>query len=302
MKNNYIVKNQDVGMRVDAYLSEVSDQTRSQIKKDIIEERIQVNGKNIKPSYKLEAEDSISWEQRTPYEIVPNGLPLEIVYSDKDLFVIIKPAGLVVHPGAGEEKDSVVHRLLSLDKNLPINDDPLRPGIVHRLDKDTSGLMVVARNEDSYVALVEQFKKHEVYKEYCAIVHNTVKNKGVLTKAIGRNPNNRIQMAVDVFPSKEAITHYEPLLDLNGFTLIKVIIETGRTHQIRVHMNSIGYPVVGDTLYGPKNAKAKRQLLHSKKIEISHPITNKKLLFETNLPEDFFAFIKSRGVTYASNI
>ena len=300
-------------LRIDKYLMNfIENATRSKIQDAAKNEYIYVNGIAVKSNYKVKPNDLIKiMFKHPPHEnlLVPEKISLNIVHEDEDLVVINKPAGLVVHPGHGNYSGTLVNGLLYHFKNLPINSSN-RPGLVHRLDKDTSGLLVVAKNDNSLVKLSSQFANKTSKREYLALVWGDVKkDSDTIDNYIGRNPKNRLQNMVisddnDVLTGKRAITNYEVISRFNYVTLVKCILETGRTHQIRVHMKSIGHPLFNDERYGGNKilkgttfTKYKqfvencfkiipRQALHAKTLGFVHPTTQKYLQFDSDLPND----------------
>ncbi|MDY0234409.1 MAG: RluA family pseudouridine synthase [Gudongella sp.] len=298
MEEINIYVNEEDNERLDFYLaSELDEISRSFIKKLIKEERIFVNKELKKASYLVKEGDQILVELPEPkkLEIIPQNLPIEIVYEDEYLAVVNKPQGMVVHPAPGNYDKTLVNALLyHLDKLSSIN-GIIRPGIVHRLDKDTSGLLVVAKNDVAHRGLSEQLKTHSVQREYIALVHFNLKNDaGTINAPIGRDTRDRKKMAVTYKNSKEAITHYKVLKRYNKYTLISVKLETGRTHQIRVHFSNINHPIVGDPVYSKiaNEFKIEKQLLHSKKIAFTHPITHIEMIFECELPIHFTSILE----------
>ena len=286
---------QNKDQRLDQFLASHTDLSRSLIKKLIESGDIKVNAIGSKPSYKLKQEDKITVNLPAPtkMELTPEPIPLDIIFEDKDIIVINKPRVLTVHPGAGRSSGTLVNALLHHCKDLSGIGGVERPGIVHRLDKDTSGVLVVAKNDKAHQNLSKQFKERNVEKTYLALVEGEVKNdSGTINEAIGRHPVNRKKMAT-LTPTKgrHAITHYKVLKRLEKTTLLELMIETGRTHQIRVHLKHIGHQVVGDPVYGPAPAGAGGQLLHAYKIKFKHPVTWKELEFEAKLPEDMLKLI-----------
>ena len=276
------------GKRIDSYLSEKLDLSRSKVQKLIKEEKVLVNDKVVNSSYSVKIGDEIIVDDELDYEIKvdPEDIPLNIIYEDDDLLIINKESGMVVHPAPGHYTGTLVNALLFRYKDLA--GDKFRPGIVHRLDKDTSGLMLVAKNEFTLEKLSEMISKKEVERKYLAIVDGVIKeDSGEIDAPIGRDRNNRQKMAVTDVNSKNAITHFRVLDRFNNHTLIECILDTGRTHQIRVHMAYIGYPVSNDPLYGKGKADEYGQLLHSYSIKLKHPRTGKELSYEIDLPEEF---------------
>ncbi|QWC00628.1 RluA family pseudouridine synthase [Mycoplasmatota bacterium] len=285
-------------VRVDKFLStELKDISRSTIQSLIDEDYIFVNGKSTKSSYKLKADDIIEIfeTELDSKEIIPVDIPLEIVYEDDDLLVVNKPSGMVVHPAPGHYKDTLVNALMFHLESLSNINGHLRPGIVHRLDKDTSGLLMVAKNNYAHERLANELQSKDTKREYIALVHGVIKNKrGKINAPIGRDPNNRLRMSV-TSGGKNAVTHFEVIEVFNDMTLIKCILETGRTHQIRVHMKYISHPLVNDELYGDKIDDF-GQYLHAKIIGFTHPRTKEWMEFDSTLPNEFQKFIdKKRG-------
>lgn len=265
--------------------------TRSFVQKLILDEKITVNDKLVKSGYKLKLNDKISISdfEIKKLDIVKQNIDLDIVYEDKDIIVVNKAQGMIVHPAPNVYLDTLVNALMYHCKDLSSINGVERPGIVHRIDKDTSGLLVIAKNDFSHKFLSEQFKVHSIRREYVALVHGIIKNyKGKISNNIGRHPKDRIKMAV-VIEGKNAITDYVTLRRYNKCTLILCKLHTGRTHQIRVHMSHIGHPIVGDPIYGVKNDKiySLGQLLHARVIGFIHPRTKKYMEFKVGLPEYF---------------
>ena len=274
--------------RLDTYLAEKLELSRSKIQKLIKEDLVTVNGKNVNGSYQVKLNDEIEVNDDLDYEmkVEPENIPLDIVYEDDDLLVINKASGMVVHPAAGHYTGTLVNALL-YHFNIE-SKDKIRPGIVHRLDKDTSGLMLVAKNEWTHERLSDMIAKKDVKRHYLAIVNGLIKHDtGTIDAPIGRDVNNRQQMAVTDVNAKDAITHFRVLKQYKENTLLECILETGRTHQIRVHLAYIGYPVNNDPTYCKKKASDFGQMLHSKFIEFNHPRTNEILSFEVEPPKEF---------------
>ena len=285
-------------IRVDKYLSEVcEDLSRSEIKGYFDESLILVNSKIVKPSYKVVNDDLIYvlTKEAEIVDIIPEEIPLDIVYEDNDLLVVNKPKGMVVHPAPGNYEGTLVNALLyHCGSSLSGINGVIRPGIVHRIDKDTSGLLIVAKNDFSHLHLAKQIKEHSFYRAYHAVVYGNIKeDKGTVNEPIGRNPKDRKKMAVVYNNSRNAITHYEVIERFGSFTHIKCILETGRTHQIRVHMAYLGHALAGDSVYGPKKVitKLSGQCLHAGEIGFIHPRTNEYLHFTSPLPEYFTNFL-----------
>lgn len=282
----------DEDERIDAYLSkEIKEISRNEIKEAIKNGSIRVNDKKVKPSYSLKQGDLvyINVEDEKKIELVPENLNLEIVYEDEYLAVINKPSGMVVHPGAGNKNGTLVNAILYEFGRVGNNEDEIRPGIVHRLDKDTSGLMLVAKEDEAYYKLIEMFRNKEVKRSYKALVNGVVsEDEGTIDEPIGRHPTNRQVMTVINKNSKNAITHYTVLDRFPNHTYIRADLETGRTHQIRVHMKYINHPIVGDQVYasGKNEFGLKKQFLHSAEIKFIHPITNQLIELKSDLPSD----------------
>ena len=285
------VKSDDNIERLDLFLSKkISSFSRSFVSKMISCEKVLVNNKTTNKKYLPKVGDIIfvnPEDIQSDYEPIAQNIPLDIVYEDEYLLVINKPKGMVTHPAPGHYQDTLVNALLYYTKNLSNLNNKFRPGIVHRLDKDTSGLMVVAKNNFVHEKLSSQLKDHKIKREYVGIIHGHMKNpKGTINLPIGRDPKNRQRMSVVYKNSKSAITHYETLKTSDKYSLMKFNLETGRTHQIRVHMSHFGCPLVGDALYGSKinDDNIQGQCLHSRTIKFVHPINNKLMNFSTILP------------------
>lgn len=276
--------------RLDKACSEIfSDYSRSQIKQLLDGGNITVNGKTEKAKYKVKSGDVIRLEEpeTKTLELRPENIPLDIVYEDDDVIVINKPQGMVVHPAPGHDDHTLVNALLYHCPLSTIN-GTFRPGIVHRIDKDTSGLLMVAKNDKAHRSLAKQLKDKTNIREYVALVHGRIaEDEGTINAPIGRSLKDRKKQAV-VKDGRNAVTHFEVLKRYRDYTLVKCILETGRTHQIRVHMKYIGHPLVGDPLYGPKKTiKGNGQFLHAGKLGFVHPTTGKLLIFEAPLPKIF---------------
>ncbi len=277
--------------RIDKVLSDLlKEYSRSQIQQWVKENHVKVNGEIIRSNYKVKPSDEILITIPEPEEldIQAENIPLDIVYEDDDVLVINKPQGMVVHPSAGHSQGTLVNALLYHIKDLSSINGVIRPGIVHRIDKDTSGLLMVAKNDYAHVALAEQLKDKTSLRKYVALVHGEISHdKGEINAPIGRSKNDRKMQAV-IEGGKPAVTHFEVLERFEGFTLVQLQLETGRTHQIRVHMKYIGYPVAGDPLYGPrKTLKGNGQFLHAQMLGFKHPTTGQMMIFEAPLPELF---------------
>lgn len=284
-----IIVEEKTQTRIDSYLATKLDISRSKIQKLIKEGKVLVNDKVISANYLVKLNDQIQVNDELNYEISvePENIPLDIVYEDDDLLVINKASGMVVHPAPGHYTNTLVNALL-YRFNIT-SGDKMRPGIVHRLDKDTSGLMLVAKNEETHEKLSKMIGNKEVERRYLAITTGVIKtDTGTIDAPIGRDPRNRLKMQVTDVNAKEAITHFKVLKRYKANTLIECILETGRTHQIRVHLAYINYPIVNDPLYGKeKNCTEFGQMLHSKSIRFNHPRTNKELYFEVEPPKEF---------------
>ncbi|EHL12061.1 hypothetical protein HMPREF9624_00368 [Oribacterium asaccharolyticum ACB7] len=291
----FIVEDVDAGKRLDSFLAEknTANYTRSFIGKMIEENLVLYNGKPSKASTKIKTGDRIELFEKEPEPLAVKGeeIPLEIVYEDDDLMVINKPRGMVVHPAPGHTSGTLVNAVLShAGESLSSINGVLRPGIVHRIDKDTSGLILVCKNDFSHKALAKQLEEHSITRRYHAICSGRLKEEqGTVSAPIGRDEKNRKQQAINYKHGKEAITHYRLLENLQNASLLECRLETGRTHQIRVHMKSIGHPLLGDPLYGPKkNLYAiKGQALHAMVLGFVHPRSGEYMEFSADYPEDF---------------
>ena len=297
----FVVGKEDIGVRIDVYLSNKDeDISRVTVQRLIKEEKILVNGNRTKASYKVQENDSIELQEEKPKEISlkPQDIPVEIIYEDKDIIVVNKPKGMVVHPANGNPDGTLVNSLMAICKeSLSGIGGEIRPGIVHRLDKDTSGIIVVAKNDKAHINLSEQIKNHEVEKTYIALVKGIVKaNEATIDMPIGRSTKDRKKMAV-IKTGKNAITHFKVIERYQNYTLLEVKIETGRTHQIRVHLSQIGHPIVGDTTYsnGKNEWGIKGQCLHAKSLKFKHPIKGKEIFLEAEMPEYFKKVIEGLG-------
>ncbi|KAF9404717.1 hypothetical protein HW555_014199, partial [Spodoptera exigua] len=264
------------------------DKVLSELLKD--HSAVPINGEIIRSNYKVKEHDDIQIVIPDPevLDVLPENIPLDIVYEDDDVLVVNKPQGMVVHPSAGHSSGTLVNALLYHIKDLSSINGVIRPGIVHRIDKDTSGLLMVAKNDKAHIALAEQLKDKTSLRKYIALVHGEISHdKGEINAPIGRSKNDRKMQAV-IEGGKPAVTHFEVLERFNDFTLVQLQLETGRTHQIRVHMKYIGFPVAGDPLYGPrKTLKGKGQFLHAEMLGFKHPTTGQMMTFEAPLPELF---------------
>lgn len=296
----YIINTENKNIRLDKALTILqSDLTRTMLQKLILEEKILVNGKAEKASYKTKENDIIE----IPENIVPKeielkaeDIPIDIVYEDKDIIVVNKPKGMVVHPANGNPDGTLVNALMSICKDsLSGIGGEIRPGIVHRIDKNTSGLLIVAKNDKAHLCLSEQIKNREITKKYVALVRGIIKeNDATIDMPIGRSTKDRKKMAVRK-DGKKAVTHFKVLQRFNGYTYLDIKIDTGRTHQIRVHLSEIGYPIVGDMVYsnGKNPFGVEGQMLHAKSLDFKHPITKEQMHLEAPLPEYFEKVLKT---------
>ena len=299
------VSPEDAGQRLDRYLTAMlSDRSRTAVQQLISDGSALVNGKKSKAGYLLRAGDEIRLSSLAPAAdtspVRPVPLPLDIVYEDQGLLVVNKPAGMVVHPAPGHRDDTLVNALLAYEPSLQEAGEPLRPGIVHRLDKDTSGLMIVAKNARAQAALIEQMQRHAIIKRYIALVEGIVAlEQGSIDAPIGRDPRHRQQMAVTAVGSRAARTHFKVLERYARHTLLLLELETGRTHQIRLHLKAIGHPVVGDPVYGSgsvfKRAPLHRQFLHAYQLRFMHPFTGEIIELEAPLPADLQAVLEQKN-------
>lgn len=293
---DFIINEELVGTRIDRYLSEeLGDMSRSYIQKLIKEGHVRINNRSCKANYKLRLNDNIQVTIPEPevLNIEAENIPLDIVYDDEDIAIINKPQGMVVHPAPGHFSGTLVNALMyHFRDSLSGINGVKRPGIVHRIDKDTSGLIMICKNDQAHQHIADQLKDHSITRKYQALVYHNVKNDdGTITGNIGRHPVQRKKMAI-VANGKHAVTHYRVLERFNSYTLVECQLETGRTHQIRVHMTSIHHPLVGDDVYGPQSKTAKKlgvhgQLLHAKILGFVHPRTGEYMEFTSKLPEHF---------------
>ncbi len=292
----FTVTGENSGMRIDKFLSlSLERVSRSYIHKLIENNLVKISGNSVNKNYKVNKNDKINVIIPEPenLDILPENIPLEIIYEDNDLLIINKPKGMVVHPAPGNYSGTLVNALLYHCKNsLSGINGIIRPGIVHRIDKDTSGLLVIAKNDNAHKMLAKQIKEHSFTREYEAIVHgNLKKDNGIVCTNIGRHKTDRKKMAVLNIGGRTAVTHYEVIARYSGFTHLKLKLETGRTHQIRVHMAYLGHPVIGDEVYGPKIKNEfkflKGQCLHARTLGFVHPTTGKYIEFISPLPEYF---------------
>lgn len=288
------IKSEKTNVRIDQYLAEELDLSRSKIQKLIKDEKINVNGNIISNNYKVKMDDEIDIIDELDFEIniTAENIPLNIVYEDQYLMIINKESGMVVHPAPGNYSGTLVNALMG---KFNLSNDKIRPGIVHRIDKDTSGLLVVAKDDKTHELLGDMIKNKDVERIYVALVDGVIKHEtGTIDAPIGRDPNNRQKMKVTDENSKDAKTHFRVLKRFTNQTLIECKLETGRTHQIRVHMQYIGFPICNDPVYGRgKKTTSFGQLLHSKSIRFIHPITKKEIYFESDIPDEFKEYLKS---------
>lgn len=293
------------GLRLDRYLTLVlTGISRTTIQQLIVRGEVLVNGNIGKSGYALRTGDEIQVVSLTMLgeatNIMPRSLPLDIVYEDKDLLVVNKAAGMVVHPAPGHSDDTLVNALIARYPDIQRGDSEQRPGIIHRLDKDTSGLIIVARNASAHSALADQMKRHEIVKRYLALVEGVVAlDQGSIDAPIGRDPRHRQQMAITVVKSRAARTHFRVQARFDRHTLLLLELETGRTHQIRVHLKAIGHPIVGDPVYGSGSinhgSTLKRQFLHAYQLKFTHPTTGNVINLEAPLPEDLQALLDRKS-------
>ena len=287
---------EDVNKRIDKYLSEqIVDSSRSYLQKLIKDNAVQVNGRAVKANYKVGENDKIfvTIPEVVRPDIVPEDIELDIIYEDNDVLVVNKPKNMVVHPSAGHYSGTLVNALMfHCKEDLSGINGVLRPGIVHRIDMDTTGLLLVCKNDHAHQFISKQLHEHTITRKYRAIVWNNItEDEGVVDKPLGRHPNERKKMSTHAKVAKEAVTHYRVLERFGKFCYIECVLETGRTHQIRVHMASIGHPVLGDETYGNTRTKVpfktQGQCLHAMTLGFVHPTTNKYMEFDAPLPEYF---------------
>lgn len=277
--------------RIDKYLTEkLEAMSRSKVQHLIASGYVLVNDEKIKANYKLDAGDSIEVFVPEPetVDVEAENIPVDIIYEDQDIVLINKAQGMVVHPGAGNPNGTLVNALLFHIKDLSGINGEIRPGIVHRLDKDTSGILIVAKNDEAHVHLSEQLQKRTVKRKYWALTHGVLAHEhGTINAPIGRDPKDRQKFTV-IKGGKDAVSHFKVLERFKSYSLVEVSLETGRTHQIRVHLNYIDHPVAGDKIYGPrKTLEGKGQFLHARMLEFIHPRTGETMSFEAELPNLF---------------
>ena len=296
MKKEYLVK--EDGVRLDKYISQIDNEiSRMMIQKLIENNKVYVNNKIEKASYKVKINDKIEMEIEEPKEakLKPEKLPLNVIYEDTDIIIRNKEKGMVVHPGNGNPDGTLANAIMERCKDsLSGIGGEIRPGIVHRIDKDTSGIIIVAKNDKSHIDISNQIKEHKTTKTYIALVRGIVKeNEASIDMPIGRSKKDRKKMAVDK-DGKKAVTHFKVLKRYSDCTLLEIVIETGRTHQIRVHLSEIGYPIIGDYTYsnGKNRFNIEGQMLHAYKIKFIHPTTKKEVEFVADLPKYFKEIIE----------
>lgn len=288
----FTVSEVEKGERLDVFLAKnMPDISRSTIQRFITSEQVTVNDKIVKTNYKLKLTDKIAVNipEVRSMEVLAEDIPIDVLYEDDDIIVINKARGMVVHPATGNYSGTLVNALLEHCDDLSGINGVARPGIVHRLDKDTSGVMIAAKSDRGHVSLAKQIKDHTATRRYFTIVHGNIKEEqGVIKAPIGRHPSDRKRMAVVFVNSKEAITNFRVIERFGAYTLVECKLLTGRTHQIRVHMAYIGHPVVGDPKYGParEHFAIEGQALHSADLRIDHPVTGENMVFEAKLPDD----------------
>jgi 23S rRNA pseudouridine1911/1915/1917 synthase len=294
-----IVEKQHEGSRIDGVLSDLMPElSRNHCQKLLAEGYVEING-TVERSKKVKVHDQdsilVHLPELRPLDVLPENIPLDIVYEDSDLLVVNKPKGLVVHPAAGNYTGTLVNAILNHCTDLSGINGIIRPGIVHRIDKDTSGLLMIAKNDFSHASLAAQLKNHSINRIYQAIVYSNFKDdEGSIDAPIGRDPGNRLRMTVTKQNSKPAVTHYKVLERFGNFTYIEARLETGRTHQIRVHLAYINHPLLGDQVYGPRKKilGVESQMLHAKVLGFVHPRTGAYMEFDSELPEEFIRIIK----------
>jgi 23S rRNA pseudouridine1911/1915/1917 synthase len=292
------VADEDAGARIDKLIVDSLDGvSRTAVQQWIKDGLVKVNGRSVKGSYKAEPGDEVYVTIPEPedYDVLPENIPLDIVYEDQDMIVINKPRGMVVHPAPGHSSGTLVNALLYHCKDLSGINGVMRPGIVHRIDKDTSGLLMAAKSDRAHTSLSAQLKEHSITRKYLAVVHGWVEHlQGTVDAPIGRDPKDRKMFTVTDRNSKHAVTHFAVVEHIGNFTLLELALETGRTHQIRVHMKFIGHPLVGDPMYGREKDRSKfidGQALHAAVLGFVHPTSGQYMEFEAPLPEDMQALL-----------
>lgn len=290
-----VVVDTEEKMRIDKYLGNNTEYSRNKIELMIDEGLVRLNGKETTSKSKVKLGDIVSLPDE--YDVMPTlkgeNISIDILYEDDDIIVVDKPSGMVVHPGAGNKEHTLVNALLGHTENLSSENGEYRPGIVHRIDKDTSGVLLIAKNDRVHKILAEGFKDKTIKRVYIALLKGVLPSETATIDApIGRDPKNRLKMTVTADNSKSAITHLRVLKRYDNFTLVEARLETGRTHQIRVHAKYIGHPVYNDPIYSNASATPFGQFLHAKSLEFKHPITHENMYFESDLPQEFKNFLK----------
>ncbi|HZG78442.1 MAG TPA: RluA family pseudouridine synthase [Paenibacillus sp.] len=290
---------EEAGQRIDKLLADaLEDVSRSQLQDWIRDGHVLVNGAAVKPNYKTSEGDDIVVRppEPAPTELVPENIPLDVAYEDGDVIVVNKPRGMVVHPAVGHPSGTLVNALMYHCKDLSGINGEIRPGIVHRIDKDTSGLLMAAKNDAAHASLAAQLKEHSVTRRYIAIVHGVMEHdQGTIDAPIGRDPQDRKLFTVTEKGARHAVTHFVVMERFADYTVLELLLETGRTHQIRVHMKFIGHPIVGDPVYGRSRSRTMSvpgQALHAAVLGFTHPRTGERLTFEAPLPDEMQQFIE----------
>lgn len=302
-----IAREENVGARVDKVVSEIASEVSRSLAQQLVKDGLLlVNGKVVKTKYKMKLEDVITFEipAPVPLEVKPVSMDLDIYFEDSDVLVVNKPTGMVVHPAAGHQDDTLVNGLVYQVKDLSGINGVMRPGIVHRIDKDTSGLLMVAKNDKAHESLVKQLQAKSVTRRYIALVHGVIGHQfGKIDAPIGRDVADRLKMTTTHMNSKDAVTHFTVLERYKNYTLVECQLETGRTHQIRVHMNYIGFPLAGDPLYGPQKTITRKhgQFLHAKTLGFVHPATEEYVEFSAPLPDYFEAVLEELRAQVAAD-
>lgn len=290
-KREFLISAEDENQRIDKVIARLDEMSRSYVQVLIDQEKVLLNGKPCRSNTRLKENDLVvmEYDDEVELKVEAQDLHLEVVYEDSDIIVINKPKGMIVHPTKGHQKNTLVNGLLYHCDDLSGINGVLRPGIVHRIDKDTTGLLVVAKNDKAHVALSDQLRSKTVSRLYYALVHGVIEHEnGTIDAPIGRDPKDRQKMCVTATNSKDAVTHFKVLKRFKEHTLIECRLETGRTHQIRVHMQYIGFPIVGDPKYSYRKTMAcGGQLLHAHQLTLVHPTTNERMVFEAPMPEVF---------------
>ncbi|NMA89892.1 MAG: RluA family pseudouridine synthase [Amphibacillus sp.] len=302
-KYTHVVDLEQANTRIDKLLSDIiNDTSRAQIQNWIKSGLVTVNDSEVKANYRVQENDQVVWElpEEESIKVEPEAIPLDIIFEDDDLLIVNKPKGMVVHPSVGHQTGTLVNALLHHTKQLTTINGEDRPGIVHRIDRDTSGLLIIAKTDQAYESLAQQLKDREAQRTYLALVHGAIPHEyGTIDAPIGRNPKDRQSMAV-VNNGKEAITYFEVIERINQkYTLIKCSLKTGRTHQIRVHLKYIGFPIVGDPKYGRKKTfQEDGQALHACELGFRHPKTNEWMHFEVEPPQSFINYLNKAKESY----